>query len=473
MQRTARSFTLLPQETLCQPDSTSMLPDFPPFQGLCCLGAVLFFVLSYYVNCVRRKLWIDFYHAFIFLRIIFPFFFISLFAYEFKNWGWVGDNVNGIRDAMPEAFSITCLGSAIVLMVSSSWLDRVIPRGGGISGVHMNMMRGMLLRSSTVNLLGCLAIAGVLGIELYLGATAGAGALGFREHSLTDGRIRPLFNFFVIAFSPIVLFALLASWMESKARSSLFLAGVLAVLVAASGSRTSVLSPILYLILLGAQRTKRKRIKFLAVAGAAVLIGAALLVMGMVRSGATESSSQVDEVLYGDNFSDVRDFAWVLSRWDREELHGKSYIAGALGFIPRDFIAYREEYSIATYINRFLGFEKDTHGGLRPGMFGEAFLNFGIPGVIIQSFILGIILGEVRAKLDRLHREGIDKMSSLGAVIGPLYLFDAIVITSAFWWYYVFVISVLMSKILWDFAPTTTGSQRRTSFSLKAGYRAA
>jgi oligosaccharide repeat unit polymerase len=437
-----------------------MLPEVPPFQWICCLVAALFFALSYYMNCARRKLWIDFYHAFLFLRIIFPFFFISLFAYDFKNWGWVGDNVNGIRDSMPEAFSITCLGSLIVLLVSSRWFDRVMPRGGGIAGFHMEMMQGLLSRSSAVNILGCLAIAGVLVVEGYLAVTSGAGALGFREHSLTDGRIRPLFNFFIIAFAPIALFALLTSWMEFKSRSSLLLAGVLAILVAASGSRTSVLSPILYLILLGAQRSKRRRIKFFTVAASAVLIGAALLAMGQIRSGATDSSSQLDEVLYGDNFSDVRDFAWVLSRWDREELHGKSYIAGALGFIPRDLIAYREEYSIATYINRFLGFDKDTHGGLRPAMFGEAYLNFGITGVIVQALILGIILGEVRARLDRLHRSGVDKMSSLGAVLGPLYLFDAIVITSAFWWYYVFIIAALMSKVLWEFAPPQSFGRR-------------
>jgi hypothetical protein len=450
-----------------------MLPEAPTLQAACCLLFVVIFALSYYANCVRRKLWIDFYHAFVFLRIIFPFFFISLFAYEFKNWGWVGDNLNGIRDSMPEAFGVTCLGSFIVMVVSSPWLDKIIPRGGGVSGAHMEFMRSMLSRPSTVTLLGCLAIVGVLAVEVYLAATSGAGALGFREHSLTDGRIRPLFNFFIIAFSPIVLFALLTTWMDTKSRSSLVLAGVLSILVAASGSRTSVLSPILYLVLLGAQRSKRRRIKFFTVAAATVLIGAALLGMGKIRSGATESSSQADEILYGDNFSDVRDFAWVLSRWDREELHGKSYIAGALGFIPRELISYREEYSIATYVNRFLGFEKDSHGGLRPGMFGEAFLNFGLPGVVVQSFLLGIILGEVRARLDRLYLSRVDRMSVIGGAIGPLYLFDAIVITSAFWWYYVFLISVGLSKLLLEFAPRRVDARGGAPLSYRGEYRAA
>jgi oligosaccharide repeat unit polymerase len=449
------------------------MPEVPSFQAICCLLFVVLFAVSYYLNCVSKKLWIDFYHAFVFLRIIFPFFFISLFAYEFKNWGWVGDNVNGIRDAMPEAFGITCLGSLIVLLVSSRWLDKVLPRTGGLSKLHMDWMRGLLSRKSTVEILGCIAIAGVLGVELYLAVTSGAGALGFREHSLIDGRLRPFFNFFVIAFSPIVLFALLTSWMDTKSRSPLILACILGFLVALSGSRTSVLSPILYLVLLGAQRTKRKRIKFITVAATTLLIGAALLGMGKIRSGADESTSQLDEVLYGDNFSDVRDFAWVLSRWDREELHGKSYIAGALGFIPREFIAYREEFSIATYVNRFLGFEKDTHGGLRPGMYGEAYLNFGIPGVVIQAFMLGIILGDVRARLDQLHRSGVDRMAVLGSVIGPLYLFDAIVITSAFWWYYVFLVSVGISKVIWELAPKKPDLHKRVSFVNRQGYRAA
>jgi oligosaccharide repeat unit polymerase len=440
-----------------------MLQEVPSIQWICCLLFTGYFAVSYFINCVTRKLWIDFYHAYLLIRIIFPFFFISLFAYDFRNWPWVGGNLNGIRDFMPEAFAITCLGSVILMIVSSRWFDAIVPRGGGISDAHMKLMYGMLSRTSAVNILGGLAIIGVLTIELYLAATVGAGALGFREHSLTDATIRPFFNFFVIALSPIVLFALLVSWMETRSRSSLALAGILAVLAAVSGSRTSVLSPILYLVLLGAQRSKRRRIKFFTVAAAAVLIAAALIGMGRIRSGPRESASQTDEIFYGDNFSDVRDFAWVLSKWDREELRGKSYIAGALGFIPRDFISYREEYSIATYINRFVGFEKDSHGGLRPGMYGEAYLNFGIAGVVIQSFILGMILGEVRARLDHLYRLGNDRMTVLGAAIGPLYLFDAVAITSAFWWYYVFLISVAMSKVLQELAPQNPAFRRQTS----------
>jgi hypothetical protein len=104
---------------------------------------------------------------------------------------------------------------------------------------------------------------------------------------------------------------------------------------------------------------------------------------------------------YGNNFSDLRDFAWMLAFWDGEWLAGRTQLAGALGFIPAFLSPFRTEWGWGRVSVEMVGIGfRDTpglHPGLRPGAFGEPYLNFGLPGVILGGLALGYVCVRLHA----------------------------------------------------------------------------
>ena len=50
--------------------------------------------------------------------------------------------------------------------------------------------------------------------------------------------------------------------------------------------------------------------------------------------------------LFGNNFSDLRDFAWVYSAWDHVFWVGKTYLAALLAFVPRFASEFRDTWGL-------------------------------------------------------------------------------------------------------------------------------
>ena len=96
-------------------------------------------------------------------------------------------------------------------------------------------------------------------------------------------------------------------------------------------------------------------------------------------------------VFYGNNFSDLRDFAWVYSAWNHVFWTGKTYIAAILAFVPRFASQFRDTWGLGVATASTVGFDPQVHPGLRPGAFGEGFFNFGLFGVVAVGVILGVI----------------------------------------------------------------------------------
>lgn len=101
--------------------------------------------------------------------------------------------------------------------------------------------------------------------------------------------------------------------------------------------------------------------------------------------------SFLPEVFYGNTFSDIRDFSWVLGYWDGDLYWGLSYIAAFFSFIPSSIFPIRETYGIGKITVRAAGLDTITHPGLRMGIFGEMYINFGLLGVVIFGFLWGYI----------------------------------------------------------------------------------
>lgn len=111
--------------------------------------------------------------------------------------------------------------------------------------------------------------------------------------------------------------------------------------------------------------------------------------------------SFVPEILYGNTFSDLRDFSWVLSYWNRDLYWGLSYFAAILSFIPSSIYPIRQTYGIGKITVLTAGLDPITHPGLRMGIFGEMYINFGIIAVVL----FGILWGYVTRRVDVLTRK--------------------------------------------------------------------
>ena len=130
-----------------------------------------------------------------------------------------------------------------------------------------------------------------------------------------------------------------------------------------------------------------------------VLLGALGLFLQFVRSGGqgvVNILAMVNEFFYGNTFSDFRDGAFILhgyrAKYGHSLLMGKSYLAGLLSFIPSSISSYRQNWAWGRFTTANL-FGMMNHFGLRGGNSMEAYLNFGILGVIVFSCLQGVVFG--------------------------------------------------------------------------------
>lgn len=109
-------------------------------------------------------------------------------------------------------------------------------------------------------------------------------------------------------------------------------------------------------------------------------------------------------IFYGNSFSDVRDFAVVLSFWDGTFFWGKTYLAGLLAFVPQVLSSFRAHWAIGVVTAGMAGFDSTKHPGLRVGISGEAYFNFGWVGVVAVGLFAGAVVRLVDSETKRAIR---------------------------------------------------------------------
>ncbi|MGB3617035.1 MAG: O-antigen polymerase, partial [Catalinimonas sp.] len=168
------------------------------------------------------------------------------------------------------------------------------------------------------------------------------------------------------------------------------------------GTRGGVLFPILTLLMFTAFLYYR-RVRWIQVMGVGIgLVAMAIVLLGLRGGSISAVMGRISlEIFYGGTFSDTRDFAWVMSLWSEEWLWGKTYLAGLISFVPRQFSAFRDTWGLGVVTATTAHMHPATHPGLRPGTFGEAFLNFGVPGVVALGLLLGYVLAYVNDHIRR------------------------------------------------------------------------
>ena len=106
-------------------------------------------------------------------------------------------------------------------------------------------------------------------------------------------------------------------------------------------------------------------------------------------------TKSVESAFTGNNIIDLRDASWVLSKWDFDPLMGRTYLGGLTAMLPSGLFPQKKEWHLGLTAIRIVGWEQTSHPGLRVSFFGEAFLNFGLAGVLTLGTLLGILFGSL------------------------------------------------------------------------------
>jgi hypothetical protein len=117
-----------------------------------------------------------------------------------------------------------------------------------------------------------------------------------------------------------------------------------------------------------------------------------------------------EKAFVGDNLIDLRDGSWVLSKWDFQPLHGKTYLGAVVAFMPSGIFPQKKEWHLGRNAVAIVGWEEREHFGLRLTFFAESFLNFGMAGVLGLGAFLGGCFGFL---LRKIHEPGPRGQASL------------------------------------------------------------
>ena len=100
-------------------------------------------------------------------------------------------------------------------------------------------------------------------------------------------------------------------------------------------------------------------------------------------------------------FVSIRELTRLLSFFDNNYLYGLTYLADLGSFIPTSINPFKNEYNYMRYITYLSGENPDLFGGMRATYIGEAFINFGVYGVMFISIIFGILLSAIQKIINK------------------------------------------------------------------------
>ena len=362
--------------------------------------------ISYYRNCYRRGYRIDIWHTQLFGIAVLPNLIMLPFAKSEMNAIILGRDFYAVTAALPTIFFITLLGYFAVLFGGGLWR---LKTNLGIRKAVMRFLSvvprsSMMLMSSKGLLVFQALLCGILQ-ALILGIYFAHSGFGFdlRSYTFSHPELRPA-ALLASNYSIIIASHCLARYVDKKEKILLVCVLALTFGLVFFGARSSLLAIYINILViyLTSLRTRISLLRLTIAISAIVLIG---LYLGSVRAG-NYSVGQFFGVaasllLYGNTFSDLRDFSWVYARWDHVFWVGKTYLAALIAFVPRVASQFRDTWGLGVATATTVGFDPQVHPGLRPGIFGESFFNFGLPGVILIGLMLGIVFRRVDTDVKR------------------------------------------------------------------------
>ncbi len=204
-----------------------------------------------------------------------------------------------------------------------------------------------------------------------------------------------------LAVSSIAIIFLLAAISLRKVSSykvlSLIAIGLTCFTSLSTATRGTFLGPFISagLIYFSAKEKKLTLPRTLAIC-AGILVLAASLQAIRYKSAFSWNETE-DEILYGDTFfANFRDTSWTVAYFEADRydfVHGRTILAGLLGFLPHDESSFRSHYRWGTFALHVVGNDDpSTHAGLAHVLYADWYINFGYTGVAIEGLILGLVL---------------------------------------------------------------------------------
>lgn len=368
--------------------------------------AIVAFAISYYRKCYRRGYRIDFWYTQLFLLCVFPNMLMLPFARSELNVLVLGRDLNAVTAVLPLVFLITMLGYLAMLAGGGLWRLRIGVgfRDTAAKALDIVPRASMMLMSSRSVLVFQTALCMILQAMILAVYFSQSGfAFDLRSFTFANPSLRPI-ALIISNYSIIIASHCLARYVDTKEQILLACTVGLTVGLVFFGARGNILAIYLNVLICYVVMMRRK-ISLVRVIISAALILAVAFYLGNARAGEYSVTGLLGSIFfllfYGNNFSDLRDFAWVYSAWDHVLWGGKTYAAAVLAFIPRFASHFRDTWGLGVATASTVGFDPEIHPGLRPGAFGEGFFNFGLLGVIAVGLLLGVVSRLVDSEVKR------------------------------------------------------------------------
>jgi oligosaccharide repeat unit polymerase len=425
-----------------------------PWSVLYALDAfsILIFAFSYWMSCYRRGYRIDFWHVNLFLLCVFPNMFMLPFAHSDLNGVILGRDFAGVMSALPFIYLVTLAGYFSMLAGGGLWRLRL---GIGIRSSVMPVLRfpyrlSMMMMESRKVLLfqvGLCLLLQALVLTIYF-LHQGIG-FDLRAYTFANPALRPV-ALLASNYSITIASYCLARYIDKKERLLLACTIFLTLGLVFFGSRSNIVQ--IYVTILICYMVKlRTRVSLLRIFSLGLGSIAFILYLGNVRAGQYSllvfAAGAVFLIFFGNTFSDLRDFAWVYSTWNHNFWAGKTYLAGVMAFVPRFLSDFRDTWSIGVATATTAGFDPAVHPGLRPGIFGEGYFNFGFAGVVVVGLMLGIVARRVDTDVKRALASDRPSMMEAYASTTLAGIVSSVVLSVGFSGLYVLVVILLFSWV--------------------------
>lgn len=355
---------------------------------------MLHFCWSYYWNCYRKGYSMDFWHFSLLYNLFIIHIMLPFSRSDLNIFALGPELLQRAQDHVTQAYLISAFGYICLVLGGSLWRVHL---GLGVRNLFSRFIEfpvgGSLLLLRSKGLLiahGIAVLAMMAGVLVYYFSVSGFG-FNLRGLLLVTPALRPIAQF--AAFYAVLIgsncLARFYNYREFSMGAILFLIVVGLVFFGERGNIVGL--AMMTVVVMFIQKGRRLKLASLT-AGIIVALFFVFFLDALRRptfSLRAMLGGSLINMFYGNSFSDTRDFALILSFWDGHFLLGKTYLAGLFAFIPRFMSTFRDTWAIGVVTATLAGFSPKEHPGLRVGIMGEAYLNFGIAGV----FLLGLFAG--------------------------------------------------------------------------------